>query len=59
MIATGDVVSVDAAEFVARTRCVVLEKPFAPSALDAMLRAIVAGEAISRGDCGRAVVTQG
>ena len=42
VIATGDVVSADAAAFVARTRCVVLEKPFEPSALDAMLRAIVA-----------------
>jgi CheY-like chemotaxis protein len=35
---TGDVVSAEAAEFVARTTCVVLEKPFEFSALDDMIR---------------------
>jgi two-component system NtrC family sensor kinase len=41
VISTGDVVSADAAAFVARTRCAVLEKPFELAALERMVRAVV------------------
>jgi PAS domain S-box-containing protein len=38
VFSTGDVVSPEAAAFVARTRCAVLEKPFELSDLDALIR---------------------
>ena len=41
VFSTGDVVSPEAAEFVARTRCAVLEKPFELSDLDALIRRAV------------------
>jgi PAS domain S-box-containing protein len=49
VVSTGDAVSADAAAFVARTRCAVLEKPFELSALDAIVREVVARETPPRG----------
>jgi CheY-like chemotaxis protein len=40
VFSTGDVVSPEAAAFVARTRCTVLEKPFELSDLDAIIRQV-------------------
>jgi CheY-like chemotaxis protein/anti-sigma regulatory factor (Ser/Thr protein kinase) len=42
VFSTGDVVSPEAAAFVARTRCTVLEKPFELSDLDAIIRQVAA-----------------
>ena len=43
IVATGDAVSPDAAEFVQRTACPVLQKPFELSELRALMQRIATG----------------
>ncbi len=44
IVATGDAVSQDAAEFVQRTACPVLQKPFELSELRALVQRITTGD---------------
>jgi DNA-binding NtrC family response regulator len=48
IFSTGDLVSPEASEFVARTTCPVLEKPFRFSTLDEVVERVTARRAVAR-----------